>query len=632
GHLRAFGEDVVPGCYDDIGKADLVVQVGSNMAWCHPVLYQRLMAARGTKIVAIDPRRTATAETADLYLALRPGSDVSLFNGLLVHLAECGAMDHGWIARHVCGFADALDAARRDAPSIEAVAGATDLRAADVRRFYDLFARTERVVTLYSQGVNQSVCGTDKVGAILNCHLATARIGRPGMGPFSLTGQPNAMGGREVGGLANALTCHLEIENPAHRAAVQAFWASPAMPERAGLKAVDMFRAVGEGRIKAIWIIHSNPAVSLPDADAVRAALAGCEFVVVSDITARTDTACLADVLLPATAWGEKEGTVTNSERCISRQRAFLPPPGQARPDWWMLCEVARRMGWGDAFAYVSPAAIFREYAALSGIAGTLGRDFDISDLASISDEDYATLAPFVWPRSAARNGGRFFADGGFYTQDGRARMVPIQPRPPVAQRSSAFPFRLNTGRVRDHWHTMTRTGKSPRLSQHMAEPFVELHPTDAARLGIAAASLVRVNSPTGNALLRAVVTDRVRPGTLFAPMHWTGQTASAGRVDALVPAVTDPVSGQPESKAAVVSIAPFAARWFGFAVSMTEPSPPVAYWAKARAKGGWRVELADDSVPADWEDFAKALFSLPDAQAVTMIDAGRGLARVALI
>src|SRR6185369_14340659 len=289
---------------------------------------------RGTKIITIDPRRTATAETADLHLALAPGSDVMLWSGLLVYLANQEALDRDWIARHVSGFEETLEAARTAAPSIAFVAAGAGLKIEDVRAFYEMFTATERVVTHYSQGVNQSSSGTDKVNAILNCHLATGRIGRPGMGPFSLTGQPNAMGGREVGGLATMLAAHLNLENPSHRGVVQEFWKSPRIASRPGLKAVELFDAVADGRVKALWIMATNPAVSLPDADRVRAAIAGCDFVVVSDCVADTDTTALAHVLLPAAAWGEKDGTTTNSERRISRQRAIETPLGYARPDW----------------------------------------------------------------------------------------------------------------------------------------------------------------------------------------------------------------------------------------------------------------------------------------------------------
>lgn len=630
GHRRAFGSDTVPGLYEDLELADLVVLTGSNLAWCHPVLFQRLAAAKAArpamKVVVIDPRRTPTCDLADLHLAIAPGADAALFNALLVAIADSGAARADFLP-HVCGFAEALCAARATDPAI------TGLPADDLAEFLRLWTATDRVVTVYSQGINQSASGTDKVNAILNCHLATGRIGRPGMGPFSVTGQPNAMGGREVGGLANMLSCHLDIENPNHRAAVQGFWTSPTMAEKPGLKAVDMFRAIADGRIKALWIIHTNPVVSMPDADAVAAALAACPFVVVSDVTAETDTARLAHVLFPATAWGEKNGTVTNSDRSISRQRAFLPAPGKARADWWILAQVAQRMGFASAFNWHSEVEIFAEYAALSGVAGRLGSDFDISDLATISQADYAALSPFTWPQNPRQRGGRFFGNGQFHTPDGKARMLPITPQTPQAL-TADLPFRLNTGRIRDQWHTMTRSAKSPRLSQHLAEPFAEINPADAQSLAIKPNDLVRLSTPLGQAVLRALICDTTPPGQVFAPMHWTSETASAARIDTLIPGLVDPISGQPDSKAAAVSLQRFKAAWFGFAVSTnaisTKGEHSAEYWARARVVGGWRMELAGLCVPSDWITYARQLFNLPHAAAATVIDPARGLARVA--
>ncbi|MBS8226421.1 nitrate reductase [Vannielia litorea] len=631
GHKRAFGTDTVPGTYEDLEEADLIVLTGSNLAWCHPVLYQRIVAAKaarpGMKIVVIDPRRTATCDAADMHLSIAPGADVALFNGLLRRIRDAGAVDSAFVRGSVDGFDEAISAATSEIGATVGVEGGL------LRRFYDLWLRTEKVVTVYSQGVNQSSQGTDKVNAIINCHLATGRIGKPGMGPFSVTGQPNAMGGREVGGLANMLACHLDIENAEHRMAVRDFWQAPAMPEKAGLKAVEMFDAIERGEIKALWVMATNPAVSMPEADRVRAAIAGCDFVVVSDITANTDTARLAHVLLPATGWGEKDGTVTNSERRISRQRTALPAPGEARHDWRILSDFAARMGWGAAFDYSSPAEIFREYAALSGIAAGMGKDFDISGLADISDAQYADLAPVQWPVSATRSGGRFFGDGRFFTENGRAKMLPVRTTAPATAVDRRYPFRLNTGRVRDHWHTMTRTAKSPRLSQHMAEPYVEVHPDDASRLGLRPAGIADVESPSGRMLARVIVTERVRPGEVFVPMHWTAETASLGRTDALVASVTDPISGQPDSKGAVVGIAPFAAAWFGFAVSAAKPRPDAPYWAMARAREGWRLELAGVEAPEDWEAWGRMVFGLPpEAEALVVIDAARGGARLAFL
>ena len=371
GHRRAFGADVVPGIYEDLDEADLIVLVGSNTAWCHPILFQRMVKnrrERDAKIVVIDPRFTATAEEADVFLSIAPGQDTTLFCGLLVHLADNGALDHAYIDAHTQGFDLALSAARHIAPDIASIASATGLNAADVARFFDLFRTTERVVTCFSQGVNQSAQGTDKVNAIINCHLATARIGKPGRGPFSLTGQPNAMGGREVGGLANQLAAHMSFA-PGEVDRVRRFWRAPHMATREGLKAVQMFEAIERGEIKALWVMATNPAVSLPRAGAMREAMKRLELFVISENVASTDTVNTgAHVLLPAAAWGERDGTLTNSERRISRQRSFLPVPGQAKPDWRILSEVARRMGFAAAFAYRTSADVFREHAALSGL------------------------------------------------------------------------------------------------------------------------------------------------------------------------------------------------------------------------------------------------------------------------
>ncbi|TKW65886.1 MAG: nitrate reductase [Paracoccus denitrificans] len=626
GHKRAFGSDTVPGLYEDFETADAVILVGSNLAWCHPVLYQRLAAARaarGTKVVVVDPRRTATCDIADLHLPIEPGADAALFNLLLAEIERRGLVDPNFM-QNVEGLDEALKAAR------ETPASLTGVPDADLARFLDIWTGSERVVTVYSQGVNQSDSGTDKVNSILNCHLATGRIGRPGMGPFSVTGQPNAMGGREVGGLSNMLACHLDIENIDHRAAVQKFWKAPRMAASPGLKAVDMFRAVEDGRIKALWIICTNPAATMPEADRVARAIKRCDFVVVSDMIADTDTTRLADVLLPATGWSEKNGTVTNSERRISRQRGILPPAGQARDDWRILAEVGRRMGWAEAFSWESPAQIFAEHAALSGIAGRLGSDFDISNHADTGEQDYAGMAPFLWPQSARRQGGRFFGDGVFHTPTQKARMLPITPRLP-ARTNDTFPYRLNTGRIRDHWHTMTRTALSARLSRHIAEPFLEVHPRDAERLSLKPATLAEVTSPHGRAVLRVLVTDRVAPGQVFAPMHWTGTTAPTGRVDALVGAQVDPISGQPASKSAAVGVRPFAACWYGFAVSSALIRPRSDYWACATLPAGYQAELAGLSQPTDWITEATSLFGV-QVEPLIVRDEKRGLLRMAFM
>src|SRR5450631_857216 len=482
GHCRAFGADTVPGCYEDLDEADLLVLIGSNAAWCHPVLFQRVLAnkqQRGARIVVIDPRRTDTAGDADLFLGLKPGTDTALFSGLLVHLADTGALDHDYVENHTSGFEAALARARSIAGSVGATALATGLAEPDIADFFQMFRNTPRVVTLYSQGVNQSAQGTDKVNAIINCHLATGRIGKPGASPFSLTGQPNAMGGREVGGLANQLAAHMAF-TPPDIDRVRRFWKAPRIATHEGLKAVQMFEAIGRGEIKALWVMGTNPAVSLPDADAARAALKKLELFVISENVRSNDTVNVgAHVLLPAQAWGEKSGTVTNSERRISRQRAFLDAPGEARPDWWIVTEVAKRLGFAAAFDFKAAADVFREHAALSGFENNGGRDFDIGALQSLSDQAFDELAPVLWPMRSgdAEPQQRFFSEGEFFTNDRKARFVAPEIPALRTETTAARPLRLNTGRVRDQWHTMTRTGISPRLGQHLPEPFVEVHP-----------------------------------------------------------------------------------------------------------------------------------------------------------
>jgi len=629
GHKRAFGTDTVPGTYEDLELADLVVITGSNLAWCHPVLYQRIAAAKAErpamKLVVIDPRRTATCDIADMHLAIEPGTDVALFNYLFSQTHAQGALDADFVARHTGGFTEALDTASATDISV------TGLATEQLATFLKLWLRTEKTVTVFSQGVNQSDHGTDKVNAIINCHLATGRIGKPGSGPFSVTGQPNAMGGREVGGLANMLACHLDIENPTHRDTVQKFWQSPTIPTRHGLKAVDMFEAIDAGQIRALWVMCTNPAVSMPNASKVRAAIANCNFVVVSDMFASTDTAKLADVVLPATGWGEKHGTVTNSDRTISRQRALLPPPGNARHDWDIICDVARRMGFSTGFNYSSPAEIFREHADLSGHAANLGKDFDISGLAQLTDQAYETLTPTKWPIAdqGESKGPRFFANGQFFTDESRANFVAAK-QPVRVQKDDNLPFRLNTGRIRDHWHTMTRTARASRLNQHYGEPFLEIHPSDADNHGIMDADLIEVRNGLGGAILRALVTDRVPPGSVFAPIHWTGEVASQPIVSDLVPPIVDPVSGQPDSKSADVSLSKYRAKWYGYAVSVSDLNPTTKYWAKAKVDTGWQVELADDEIPNDWTEFARDLFHSNELEATSVIDALQGRARIA--
>jgi assimilatory nitrate reductase catalytic subunit len=619
GHRRAFGSDTVPGVYEDLDEADVIVLVGSNAAWCHPVLHQRMLAARaarGTRIVVIDPRHTVTADEADLVLKIAPGKDTVLFSGLLAYLDRQGKFDRAFVRNHTSGLAETLAIAHHLAPNLSIVAEEAGLAPDEVRAFFDLFATTQRVVTCYSQGVNQSAQGTDKVNAIINCHLATGRIGKPGMGPFSLTGQPNAMGGRETGGLANMLAAHMGFD-AASVDRVGRFWNSETMATREGLKAVDMFKAVAAGHVKALWVMATNPVVSMPDADAVRRALGNLELFVVSENMRSTDTINAgAHVLLPALAWGEKTGTVTNSERRISRQRSFLGAPGEAKADWWIISEVARRLGHGAAFAYQSSADIFREYAALTAFENAGTRDLDLGAFATLGADEYDALLPTLWPaQEQGTSKTRFFADGQFYTPDKRARFIPPA-RPHLALTSDhRFPLLLNTGRVRDHWHTMSRTGKSPRLAAHILEPYVEIHPSDAALFGLEDGDMAEVMTGYGRAVYSVRLSWGQRRGMLFVPIHWNGETASDARVGALSAPIADPVSGQPEMKATPARIArvKFDAR--GLLVTRGPIELPSAVWfARAKIPNGVVTLLAADRPRGGFATLARGLFG---AQAI---------------
>ncbi|MCQ3828567.1 nitrate reductase [Microbulbifer elongatus] len=625
-YKRALGADAVPCNYKDLDAAELVVLIGSNAAWTHPILFQRMQAGNA-KLVVVDPRGSATSEMADMHLAITPGSDAALFNGLLHYLTEFGALDQAFIDNHTENFTDTLYAAAEWTP--EKVAEYCSVPLDQLLEFYALFRSTEKTISFYSQGVNQSSTGTDKNNTIINCHLATGRIGKPGCGPFSITGQPNAMGGREVGGLANMLAAHMDFtEDNIDR--VGRFWNASKMAQGPGLKAVDLFNAVESGQIKAVWIMATNPAVSMPDARRVAAALKKCPTVIVSDCVGDTDTARTADLLLPATTWGEKTGTVTNSERRISRQKSFLPKPGEARHDWEIICDVAKRLGFAEAFDFQSPADIFREHAALSGFENNreqARRAFDISALANISDQEYDLFTPVQWPVNAKHPNGtaRLFNDGDFYTPNGRARFVAVQPQCPKQETRDEFPLVLNSGRLRDQWHTMTRTGRARKLLDHSEAPELHVHPQEAATFGIEDEQLVRVESEKGQFFGRARVTPSQKPGQLFAPIHWSDSLAHNATVSALAIPFTDPFSGQPELKQVAVNIEPLSAHSYACLLLRTKAAEElhsrlqagdtqlfetILHWYRVPVDGGYRFELALKKQP-DWQSLADKLFNL---------------------
>lgn len=609
-YKRSIGSDTVPGCYEDLEQADLLVLTGSNAAWAHPILFQRMTAAKKArpemKVVVIDPRKTATCDLANLHLPIKPGSDTTLFNALLTYLHQQDALDNEFIANCSENIEAALEAASGAARDFADLAAITDVPEQDLETFFTWFKDTPKTVSFYSQGVNQSVDGTDKANSIVNLHLATGRIGKPGACPFSITGQPNAMGGREVGGLANQLAAHMDF-SPADRDRVRRFWNSPAVAEKPGLKAVDLFSEVKSGKIKFLWVMSTNPLVSMPDADDVKEAMKHCELVVVSDCMANTDTTAAAHVLLPAASWGEKNGTVTNSERRISRQRGFLPSPGEARPDWWIISQVAQRMGYEEEFSYDHPSQIFDEHARLSSFENNGSRDFDLSGLVGMSQDQYDALAPIQWPVNEEYPEGRarFYDDGRFYTASQKAKFIPVSAEAPARKDSaSSDTLNMNTGRVRDHWHTMTRTAKAAVLARHIAEPYADFHPEDAMRLGIRDNKLVRIFNDRGQIVVRAQVrTDQAqRKGEVFVPMHWTSRYASQARMGALINKDNDPISGQPALKMSDVQAEAYPTQWDGFLLTARDLGPlDTDYWVYNVTDSAHMYEISGQNDPVEF-------------------------------
>lgn len=571
-YKRAFGADAVPCCYEDLEHCDLLVLVGSNAAWTHPVLFQRMQQALATnpqrKMVVIDPRKTATSESADLHLAIKPGTDTWIYNGLLHYLIDNQLCDYAYIQQHTNDFETCSQGVTDY--TLEAVAKATALSVELITQFYKMFASAHNAISFYSMGINQSSSGVDKANSIINCHLASGKIGKLGSGPFSITGQPNAMGGREVGGLANMLAAHMDIENAQHNALVEAFWSAPNMAQKNGLKAVDMFDDMLNGKIKFVWIMGTNPVVSMPNRLRVEAALKKCEMVVVSDIVSRNDTLAFADIALPASGWSEKDGTVTNSERCISRQRGIIPLQGECKHDWQAISDLAAKLGYAWAFNYKGPDQIFSEHAQLSGFENNGQRDFDISGLANLNVQQYNALRPIQWPINSANPSGtkRLFTDGKFFTANQKANFIHVKAIFPEQSTSSEYPFVLNTGRMRDQWHTMTRTGKAQALSAHQQQAEIHMHPQDAKNYNAGQAQQTGQASIKNGDLLALTskhnkcqpviapvkITSDVKPGELFAPIHWSKSNTSHLGLASLFTSANDPISGQPELKHAAVS------------------------------------------------------------------------------
>jgi assimilatory nitrate reductase catalytic subunit len=576
GYKLTLGADAPPTCYDDVNHAGCIFIVGSNTAFAHPILFRRIEDAKAAnpamKIIFCDPRKTDTAGIADLYLPIQPGTDVMLFNGLLHIMLWEGWTKPDYIAAHTTGLDDLKATVRDCTPDV--VAQVCGLRKEDLFTAAKWFATSPATLSLYCQGLNQSTSGTAKNAALINLHLATAQIGKPGAGPFSLTGQPNAMGGREVGGLANLLSAHRDMANPDHRAEVAALWGLPSVPEKPGKTAVEMFQAAAEGEIKALWIACTNPAQSMPDQITVRRALERAEFVVVQEAFSTTSTCDYADLLLPATTWGEKSGTVTNSERRISRVNPAVAPPGEARHDWQIAVDFARRLeqrlavrpepveGLRQAqpertlFPYTSPESIWNEHRE-----STRGRDLDITGMS------YALLeqSPLQWPMPSGASQGkvRLYEDGIFPTADGKARFANTVYKPVAEPRESRFPFSLTTGRLRDQWHGMSRTGTLGRLFGHVAEPSVQMHPQDMERRQLKEGDLVHVTSKRGSIVVPVEASDEIGLSQAFIAMHWGGEylggSSSTGHrlagVNALTTSAYCPGSKQPELKHAAVKI-----------------------------------------------------------------------------
>jgi assimilatory nitrate reductase catalytic subunit len=565
GYKLSLGADAPPACYEDIDFADCLFISGSNTAFAHPIVYRRIEDARSRnpalKIIVVDPRRTATAAEADLHLGILPGTDVALYNAMLHVMLWEGWIDEDYIRKHTADFAGLKQTLREYAP--ETAAQICGVAAADIVTAARWFARSKATLSLYCQGLNQSSHGTHNNCALINLHLATGHIGRPGAGPFSLTGQPNAMGGREVGGMANLLSAHRDLANTAHRAEVARLWGVKDVPAQPGLTAVELFHALAEGSVRAVWIACTNPAHSMPDQKLVRAALEKAEFVVVQDAYRNIDTAAFADVLLPASSWGEKEGTVTNSERRISRVRAAAAPPGEARADWEIAVDFARRLGAklrhpraARLFPYANVQDVFDEHRE-----STRGRDLDITGLS------YALLesaGPQQWPcPEGARIGrARLYEDGVFPTADGRARFVNTRHSVTAENADARYPLHLTTGRLRDQWHGMSRTGTVARLCGHSGEPTLAMHPDDLARRGLEDGALARVASRRGELVVRVAASNEIRPAQAFMAMHWSSQSMAGAGVNALTLDACDPFSRQPELKHAAVRVEPVTLPW----------------------------------------------------------------------
>ncbi len=555
GYKKTFGEDSVPIAYDDIELADTFLITGANPAWCHPILFRRLEQHKEknpkVKIIVIDPRRTDSALAADLHLQIIPGTDILLYHAIAKRLIEKGYIDNDFIKNHTENFNLYKELVMSS--SLEKASKLCGISVDEIKLAADIIGKSKAFISLWAMGLNQSAIGVDKNTALLNLSLLTGQIGKPGAGPFSLTGQPNAMGGREVGGMANLLAVHKELNNPVHRKEVADFWGVDSVSEKPGLTATEMFEALESGKMKAIWIICTNPLVSLPDSRRVEKALANAKFVVVQDISHNADTAKFADLLLPAAGWLEKEGTMTNSERRISYLPKGINAPGEALSDVEILIRFAKKMSF-NGFNFNSTEEVYKEYCLL-----TKGTNIDISFLNYNRLKNEGT---FQWPVPDYGHPGtpRLFTDKKFYTPSQKAIFnIPSVIENTSEQPNDKFPLILTTGRIRDQWHTMTKTGKVSRLMTHTPSPMLEINPIDAFKIAINDGDIVVVISKNGEVRVKVKISDAIKAGVVFLPMHWGKQLENdLNRTNNLTNTLVDPISKEPDFKFTIVSVAKY--------------------------------------------------------------------------
>jgi ferredoxin-nitrate reductase len=557
GYIQSLGADGPPCCYDDLELTDCAFLIGTNTAECHPIIFNRLRkhhkANPQVKMIVADPRRTPTAGAADLHLALRPGTDIDLLNGIGHLLLQWGVVDDAFIQQHTHGFEDYRAVLQHYPPDV--VAQRCGIEVAELETAALYWAESQATLSLWSMGVNQSSEGTAKVRSLINLHLMTGMIGKPGAGPFSLTGQPNAMGGREAGGLSHLLPGYRSVKQAEHRHAVEAFWNLPAgqISPHVGRTIWDTIEGLETGDIQFLWIAATNPVVSLPDLERVKVALGRSPFTVYQDAYYPTETSSYAHLLLPAAQWSEKTGCMTNSERVVTLSQGFQEPLGEARPDWEIFAEVGRRLGFAEHFSFSTSADVFAEFVQLT-------RDRPCA-MTHITHERLKADGPQQWPAPATRSdpeappSTRLYTDHRFATADGRANFGALHARGLAEPPDPDFPFIFTNGRLYGHWHTQTRTGHIEKIRQMHPEPFLEIHPRDAAALGIEGGDVVEVRSRRGSAQFPAKVTRGIAPGTVFAPMHWGFLWADHAEVNSLTHPIDCPDSRQPELKACAVQV-----------------------------------------------------------------------------